>query len=238
MEPQGLVPHSFLGCLVDRDERDGTSLLSVFRREGTGTKMGVGATRLGPVLLPHLQRAVRIHLQRRRLEGERQSLAGALDRMPIGVILIDGRGQVRATNHAAERLLAARDGVVLGRDGLHANQLEDTLRLRHAVAEAFREDEAVGVGEPLLLERASGRRPLRALVSRLRVRSERAEPSAAAVFVSDPEECTEPPCELLRSLYGLTHAESALARELASGRSLAEAAHRLDITYGTARQRL
>ena len=240
MEPQGLVPHSFLGGIVDRDERDGTSLLSVFRREGTGTKMGVGAARLCPVLLPHLQRAVRIHFRRLQLEAERQALAGALDRIPIGVILVDGRGQVRATNRAAERLLAARDGIVLGRDGLHANHLEDTMRLRRALAEAFRDDEAVGLGEPLLLERASGGRSLRALVSRLRARSngEAAEPSTAAVFVSDPDECTEPPCELLRSFYGLTLAESALARELASGRSLAEAAQRLDITYGTARQRL
>ncbi|MGH9388874.1 MAG: hypothetical protein ACRD1Z_04610, partial [Vicinamibacteria bacterium] len=209
MEPQGLVPQSFLGCVVDRDGRDGTSLLSVFRREGTGRNVGVHATRLCPVLLPHLQRAVRIHFRSLRLEGERQALACALDRIPIAAILIDGRGQVRATNR--------RDGIVLSRDGLHASHLEDTVRLRRALAEAFRGDGAVGAGEPLLLERASGGRPLRALVSPLRVRSEgeAAEPSAAVVFVSDPDECTEPPCELLRSFYGLTHAESALARELA-----------------------
>jgi DNA-binding CsgD family transcriptional regulator len=47
-----------------------------------------------------------------------------------------------------------------------------------------------------------------------------------------------PPGELLRSFYGLTLAESALTRELSNGHSLADAASRLDITYGTARQRL
>ncbi len=240
MEPQGLVPHSFVGCVVDRDERAGTSLLSVFRRERTLRTMGVGATRLLPALLPHLQRAVRIHFRRLQLEGERQALACVLDRIPIAAIVVDERGQVRATNRAAERLLAARDGIVLGRDGLHANQPEDTIRLRRALEEAFCEDEAAALGEPLLLERASGGRPLRALVSPLRTRSEggAARPSAAVVFVSDPDERTEPPCELLRSFYGLTLAESALARELASGRSLADASERLDITYGTARQRL
>jgi DNA-binding CsgD family transcriptional regulator/PAS domain-containing protein len=239
MEPQGLVAGSFLGCVVDQDEKNGVSLLSVFRRRDAGA-LGAGIRLLSPDFVSHLRRAVQLHFRRLQLEAERDGLAAAFDRVPIAAIVADGRGLVRAANRAAERLLGARDGLALGRDGLHADRPEDTIRLRQALAAATGSDDSAGCGIPLRLERGSGRRPLRALVRRLRARiADAAAPSPfVALFVDDPEEHVAPPAELLRSFFGLTVAESALARELSNGHSLAEAARRLEITYGTARQRL
>jgi DNA-binding CsgD family transcriptional regulator len=62
--------------------------------------------------------------------------------------------------------------------------------------------------------------------------------SLALLFVSDSEAEAELPTSALSRLYGLTPAEAALVRELANGRSIQEAAVRLGITIGTARQRL
>jgi DNA-binding CsgD family transcriptional regulator len=58
------------------------------------------------------------------------------------------------------------------------------------------------------------------------------------IFVSDPEVEVELPAAAASRLHGLTSAESALVRELVNGRSLQDAATRLNITLGTARQRL
>jgi PAS domain S-box-containing protein len=239
LEPQDLASGSFLGCVVDRDERNGTSLLSVFRR-GRTQGAGAGAALLLRGLLPHLRRALRMHFQRLQLEEDRQALASALDLVPIGIVLVDGHGRLRATNRAAERLLGARDGICIGRDGLRAGRPEDTARLREALARASRGAQPVGGGEALLLERPSGRQALQALVATLgpHREDEAVGSSLAGLFVGDPDEATEPGGDLLRSFFALTPAEAALARELVRGRSLAEAAHRLDITYGTARQRL
>lgn len=239
LEPQGLAPIPFLGCVVERDARHGDALLSVFRRSGVDTRR-VTARRLGAELVSHLRRAVQLHFRRVQLEGEVDALSRTLDHVPVATILVDARGQVRSQNRAAERLLAARDGLALGRDGLHAYRPEDTLRLRHAQAVAAGRGSSVGCGTALLLERGSGRRALRVLVKRLRVSAAADDGSRSLIglFVSDPEECVAPPGELLRSFYGLTLAESALTRELSNGHSLAEAASRLEITYGTARQRL
>jgi DNA-binding NarL/FixJ family response regulator len=60
----------------------------------------------------------------------------------------------------------------------------------------------------------------------------------AAIFVSDSEEVTEIPAEVLRCFYGLTPAEAALGRAIAKGCSLSDAAEQLGICRETARSRL
>jgi len=238
LEPQGLAVDLFLGCVVDRDRQNGVSLLSVFRRASApGARTDVWLPE--PELVSHLRRALRLHFRARDLEAERDAFGAMLDRIPLAAMLVDGRARVRGANRAAQRLLAARDGLALGRDGLDADGPEHTGRLRRVIADAARGDE-LSRGASFVIERSSGRRPLRAVVKTLAVRpfGGSAAGSLAALFVHDPERCGEPPFELLRSFHGLTVAESALARELSQGRSLAEAARRLGITYGTARQRL
>ncbi len=55
----------------------------------------------------------------------------------------------------------------------------------------------------------------------------------AVVFFSTPDAPENLPAESLRVLYGLTHAETRLALELAKGRGLNEIAEEFDITKGT-----
>jgi DNA-binding CsgD family transcriptional regulator len=147
---------------------------------------------------------------------------------------------VQATNRCADRLLARRDGLVLDRDGLQAARPEDDTRMRRVLTSAFEGTQRLEAGGALLLERAAGRRPLRASVSRVPLgeREDGSESALVVVFVSDPEAEVELPADALSRFHALTGAESALVRELVNGRSLQEAAVRLRITEGTARQRL
>src|SRR5262249_37594485 len=198
---------------------------------------GPAARRQLQNLLPHLRRATRIYLRRAALDSERQAFGAALDRIPVGVILLDRPGHVCATNRVGDRLLSRRDGLFLDRSGLQAARAEDTSHLHELVAEIVTSGSSDTIG--LLLARPSGRCPLAAALAALPAGGTAHNMRwAAGLFVVDPEETGEVSAALLHALYRLTPAESALAGELANGRSGGQAAQRLRITPGTARQRL
>jgi DNA-binding CsgD family transcriptional regulator len=237
MAPQGLRAEPPLGGVLERDEQGGCTLITLFRRSDARP-----GRRVSPVLadlMPHLRRAVRMHAEHARLHADRRSLAAALDRLPMAVIVVDRRHHVHLSNQRGDGLLARRDGLVLDRDGLHGTRPEEDLRLRRALAEVCDAAEGSDAGVSLTIARSPGRAALRASV--LRVPPQEGTglgTGLAALFVSDPEEPIELPAATLKQLYGLTRAESALVRELANGRSVQEAARQLGITEGTARQRL
>ena len=236
MAPQQLLPHLLVGGVVDEDTHRTASVLTVFQRRHT--TLDRRAVRLLRELMPHLQRALRIDYRGALLAAERGALAVALNRLPLGAVVLDRGQRVRWTNRAAERLLARRDGFVLEHNELRTARPSDEIRLRRALADVFENTRGPEFGSALLLERAEGQRPLRASVSRVRSPEDGSEVALAVLFVSDPEAEIELPANTLSRFHGLTHAESSLVRELANGRSLQHAAVRLKITEGTARQRL
>jgi hypothetical protein len=63
-------------------------------------------------LLPHLQRALRMHRRMAELEIERDAAFHALDHLPWGVVFVDEhRNRLGANRHAREILLAG-DGLM------------------------------------------------------------------------------------------------------------------------------
>lgn len=74
--------------------------------------------RLAP-LLPHLHRATRIQRRLAGLEAVRGGATEALQRLALGVLLLDERGRPLFVNWAAEPLLAEGDGLTLRRGRLH-----------------------------------------------------------------------------------------------------------------------
>ena len=240
LEPQGLLARRFLAAVIERDAELGTARISVFQRKGV--RHGERARQQLNQLLPHLQRAVRIHFCKARLEAERRALGAALDRVPIGLILVDRRGHVHASNQASERILAERDGLELHREGVRATDAQQNQELYRLMkgASAAASAEAAEPETGLLLPRPSGRRPLEALVMGVRLgEAEDGRGQAmVAIFVSDSEQGMRPVPGLLRRLYSLTPSEIALANLLAEGHDLEESARELGVCVGTARQRL
>lgn len=240
LDPQELHPVPSLAGVVSRDETLGTSLLAVLRAQGA-RRPSPAARRLGSRLMPHMRRALRIHFRILKVDQEARSLASAVDRVPIGLILVDARRHVRATNRAAERILAGRDGLALDREGLRVvGDAEQTEHLRELIgaATALQHGESPIPPEVLQLQRTSGRRPLQLLVTPIG-RAHGSEPApVAAVYVCESDRDLPERPELLRRLFDLTPAEAALARKLASGCPLEQSAQDLGIAIGTARQRL
>lgn len=188
-------------------------------------------------LMPHLRRALTLHLQFSRLRLNAEGLESGLDAFGHAVFGLNAEGKVVLSTRQAERIAAAGCGLRLVNGFLTASYPEENnllqLRLREAVASGSR----VGLasGGSVLLSRRSGE-PLRVTVSPLQCGlPDKYGQLAALVFVSAPDTAPLSRSATLHALYGLTPAEARIADLLARGSEVAEIAARSGITLETAR---
>ena len=192
-------------------------------------------------LTPHLRRALELHRRIADLAADRRLAMEALDRVDVGLVVVDRRSRVLLTNRAAEAIFVARDGLSLNPELTAARSREAAaLRALVAGAAATGAGEAAGSGGTMHVSRPSMRRPYTVMVAPLRSQESifGCREGAAVVFVADPERRLETRPSVLRRLYGLTPAESALASRLLEGETLRTAADRLSITLNTAKTHL
>ena len=214
------------------------SLLSLMRRIGAPS-FAESDFALLERFMPHLQRAISIHRRLEAVDLERSASAAALDRMTIGIIILDRDGTPLFINKQGQSLLAPCDGLLLVRDGLSASRATDAAALRGLVSDACSTGGGKGLlpGGALHVARQPPRRALNVLVAPLRARAFALadESPAAVVFVGDPERSVQGIDDVLRGLYGLTPAETAVTTLLLEGLRTDQLADRLGITLFTAR---
>ena len=229
LRPVG-VTHGVGGTIL----KDGSQAGNITVLRGK-TAFGDEARRVLSTLIPHLRRAIRTH---RRLAGtrlEEHAVLAALDRLPSGVLIVDGASRPLFVNAEGRRILAARDGFTVERGTLTASRSDDTRRLREFVARAATR----GGGASLALGRPSAQRPFGIDVVPLTLPAgDGVAPRVVGIFIVDPERRTENEEHLLARLYALTPAEAGLATRLAAGESLIEAAGHRGIGHETARTHL
>ncbi len=199
-------------------------------------------------LVPHFRRSLQVQHRLHLLEQERDAAFAALDRLSLGVVLVDGGGGVLFANRAAVATLDQRDGLSLWRKRLQAATPSLTSTLERLIGEAAATAEGRGLnaGGALSLPRPSLKRPLALLVAPLRGAngsvagggSFTRRQAAAVVFVSDPERAQETPQQILARLYRLTPAEARLAQAVMAGEGLPRVAEGLGISITTARSHL
>jgi DNA-binding CsgD family transcriptional regulator len=165
-------------------------------------------------------------------------MAQALDRVPCGVALLDGRGHVLFANAAAETSAAAADGIAFTRDGVVCSDGRGGRELAALIASAAEPDAASGAGGVVKLSRPSGKPHFEVLVAPLGVSGRELfqQPSAlVAVFIVDPAERPATSAALLKQLHALTPAEARVAALLVNGEPVDLIADRLRLTNDTAR---
>lgn len=191
-------------------------------------------------LLPHMLRAVQVQrLIGCAVDAQRLSEA-ALDRLRIGVVLMDSVLRVRFANSAALDF-ANTFGLCIGESGLRLPSPRFNDRLQSLISRALGADVPgnLAPGGDLTYTRPG----IGALQLRVFPLLSSDEPGLAgqrvqvAVFLVQPG----PPhldAGQLAAQFGLTAAESRLAVRLAEGRSVAEAAKLAGISMATARTHL
>ena len=188
-------------------------------------------------LLPHVARAQRTAGRLQLLEaGE-----AALNALGVGTAFLDRKGSVLFSNRAAQRAIAARDGLSERHRMIVATDPNADAALQRLTRHAIAPDAALECPPDVLVPRPSLRRPYRISASPLRKTlrwlAGGSGPVALLVIV-DPELSRPIDAEALRQGYGLTRKEAALAMALAGGETVARAAERLGIRYETARTHL
>ena len=227
--------------------------LSYFARIAPGIAFALGLwggigfdpehRRLLEILAPHLKRALRIFVQYARAYRERSVYQTVIDRIGVGVALVDPKGMVMATNEVGQEILSVGDGLTISngrltaRDTATARSLESFIR---AGAEA-QTDPVQTHGQPLAVSREDDPAPLTVIVHP----GPSVEPvmnaplrRSAIVVMRDPERRASVSAHVVGELFGLTPAEAALATLLAQGADLDEAAIELGIRRNTARSQL
>jgi DNA-binding CsgD family transcriptional regulator len=233
------LAHSLTGVIETPSER--VSGIITLNRPADHVAFDAESARLLAVLVPHLRRALTLHQRLIHVRSECSALTDAIDRLPVGAILIDDELKVTSVNRAAGAVLRQRDGLTIDAGTLRAASPALTARVARllSLAVAVTTGEALSAGEAALaLARPSGRRPFQALVLPVPRPSEHtdgAEGIAAIVFVSDPETQPQPSADLLREYFGLTPAEARFAVALAGGQPPQEIADAQGLSRATAR---
>lgn len=184
------------------------------------------------MLLPHIQRSVRISRRIGEVELSARSARAVLDRAPSPVLLLDDKARVLYANAQAEALFAA--GYLLRRgDTLLLPERKAAARLA-ALAQAHDGPHC----QAFMLE-PDGQPPVGAMALRIEDDPARANPDFQAarimIVAGRNHVASFANVDNLRDWFGLTPAEARLAATLAEGGSLEDFAATRGITLNAAR---
>jgi len=241
LKPQGLAAVWPGGHTVVSGSGEPIGGFTVFRREGE-PPFSEEEFAAADLFIPHVRRAIEVHLTVHGAQRVRLALAEAIDRLPTGVLLLDARRQVVIQNKGAERIVSADDGFRVDRTGPSAEDARENAVLQRLIADAMdaRRGEELEAAGFVAISRPSEKRAYAVMVTPLLSPPGGSVVSDAvvAIFVSDPTARPIAGPEVLEELYQLTHSEAELVRLLAAGLSLEEAAETRGVSLNTARSHL
>lgn len=218
-------------------DQEVVSLFSVQRprRKGQFAKRELALIR---TLMPHLQRAVRMHHHLHTLKSGVQ----AVESLTIGIISVSESGQALLANHSARKILEANDGLRLSRVGVVMAMPPQTQEFAALISTAARTGNGRGLhaGGAFAVQRPSGKTPYAVLVcpSHSSELTCTFQGPSATIFVSDQEQRPRPAMEVLRTMFGLTTAECRVALLLGDGNSSKEIAEILGVSSNTLKSHL
>jgi len=163
-----------------------------------------------------------------------------LDTIAIGAVLIGEDLKIVTTNRAADRILAARDGLMATRHGLQVEAITELEELRRLIVGScsISTDAGTSPGRFLDVSRRN-KPPLHLMVSPARGLSMDGNGSVKAiVLITDPSEKARPVSATLQQLYRLTPAECRVAILLADGRAPKQISELLGVSRNTLKSQL
>jgi DNA-binding CsgD family transcriptional regulator len=189
------------------------------------------------LLVPHLDRALRLQMHLNLADLREGAASGALDCLAHGVILVDHSGQVLWRNRRAQEIMDSSNALRLCSAGLVGRRPSDTRSLRELIKEAV----SAGTQGLLAISRDDDSRPLLLIAIPLTPNDSLEgsnEFTRAVVFISDPDRSDNPSVESLRRAFNLTYREAQAAIAVADGHGLQAAADLMGVALTTARSQV
>jgi len=232
--------HHMIG--VDLRNSNGQRFSVRFCRPKTANNFSTEERQFLELIAGHIQRAVANGMQLIQLDKERRLYSSTFAKQSVGIITLDERGKVVSRNAVADGLIRDKDGISVVNDQIYLDSQSSRTKLTEyieAIAAAQRAQEPAPTNA-LAVDRPSGKADLEILVKPMMI-DKTVEPGHTPhmiVFINEPERRYEIDTRILMSLYGLTKAEVNLAKLLAEGANLDQAAAELGIARNTARAQL
>lgn len=211
--------------------RTGMVGLGLHHALGAGS-YGEGAIETLNGALPHLKRLAEARAVLSLSDARTRDAEVLLHAQATAILLVDHVGRIAFANRAAERILAASDGLS-SRNGFLRSAGALGSRLEAAIARAAGRE---GSGDAIVLPRPSGEASYRLLIARHRGPGARS--GRAMVLVEDPAREDPGLAARLRLLFGLSGTEAELAARLFAGETLAEASDARGVLVSTSRTQL
>ncbi len=193
-------------------------------------------------IVPHLERAIRLHVRLNKIESERALYAGAVEQLSLATILLDENGAVLSCNRMAEQLVEREPEVRIVDGQLCVGNADTTAELQRLIGVILEQQQQGGaaVAEAMCIPREGDYADLGLVLRPVPVTewSEGRGVPTVAIFISDPECGAEAPVQVITRLFGFTPTEAQLSLLLADGLSLDEASEALGISRNTARTHL
>ena len=196
--------------------------------------------RLG-LLIPHLQRAVHIR-QRLAVAEQQNSLSFAvLERLGIGVMVLERTARVLFANAIARRVMQAANVLTTAHGALRARHPAQVGRLEQLVRDAALTSIGQGVNPGGFLSLQGGRgEALPVLIAPYRVPTPAsAVPRGAALLMfADPASHVPVPEVAISQMLGISAAEGRLVSALVAGQTMADYADTIGISMNTAKTQM
>ena len=192
-------------------------------------------------VLPHVQRAVKMGQQLGTWELAAKSSLEFINSLASGVVILDKTGRCIAINHHAERLLKGMHRIVLKGDRLEAfdSAVNQQLHLLISQSAATAQGKGRFPGGSVSVPAEKAVNNLRLHIYPLRLSSAVFSVQCAVVVsFKDPRRPGSVDGTMLRTLFGLTAAESRLTGLLLAGATTTSASKTLNISTHTARSQL
>ena len=226
-------------CLFDDEHFAGGITFTRPRSKGRFTKTEENFI---DTLIPHIQRAARLHLRLLEADVSQRIMTEAWNRINDGVVLVSNKGTVSFQNRAAEKILRAKGSVHVSRNGtLVCGSSSESTKLKKVIESVFKNSENEGqFGGGLSVSRPNGQLPLDITITPFKeeYRYGRGSEKFALVLIADPDRPDSASEEGLRAQFGLTRAEARVAKLLADGHSLRDVSDLLETTPNTTRTHL
>jgi DNA-binding CsgD family transcriptional regulator/PAS domain-containing protein len=192
-------------------------------------------------LVQHFQQAMRTQDKLADLANRTVEMAGALEVIRHGVVIVAGDHLVINLNSAAERIVRAQDGLCMRSGRIAATSTHAEQELHCAIQNALVAGQSiVRTGRSFTCVRPSGKRPyvIHVLPSHRRDADEPLGRPMAVLLIIDPEDEPEPAAALLRRLYRLTDAEAEVALHVMHGADVKQISDELSVSLPTVRTHL
>jgi DNA-binding CsgD family transcriptional regulator len=240
MKPEGLAPEGPVAHHFGEEDGVPVAAVALYRRVG-GRRFTDDDLSLANLLVPHLARAYRLHRRLGGAQHERLAMAEVMNRLALGVVLVDSDRHPIVSNRTADRLIALNDGLLRSTDRLRTKSPRDHAVLQRLLGEAIAGAREGHRGNHVMaISRPSGKRAFPVVIAPLLEGEpgDAAEDAVVSVIIGDPEAMQTINPEVLRTFYDLTPAEAELVSLLAGGASLEGAAKRRGVTINTVRSQL